>query len=95
MFFNIKSISNKNIKLFIYTGPVKFISSLGFIIFNIFMINFLPKDDIGNFLLCLSIIALLSIFSKAGLTYVSLRIMSIIYDNNDNDRFFPHVKKII
>ncbi len=93
MFFNIFSINQKILKLFIFTGPVKFISSLGFIIFNIYMINFIEKVDLGNFLLCLSLIILLSIFSKAGLSYVVLRTMSVLYNNKDKKKFFPHIKQ--
>lgn len=95
MFVNFNSLKKTNFRMFVYTAPIKFISSLGFIMFNIYMINYIDKNNIGNFLLCLSIIALLSIFSKAGLTFSTLRIMSIIYNNNDNERFFPNIKKIL
>ena len=94
MFVNFNSLKKTNFRMFVYTAPIKFISSLGFII-SIYMINYIDKNNIGNFLLCLSIIALLSIFSKAGLTFSTLRIMSIIYNNNDNERFFPNIKKIL
>ncbi len=89
------NIDPNNIKLFLFTGPIKFLSSLGLIIFNIFMINFIEKEDLGNFLLCLSLIVLLSIFSKAGLSYVVLRIMSVLYYNQDKHKFFSHVKQIL
>ena len=59
MFVNFNSLKKTNFRMFVYTAPIKFISSLGFIMFNIYMINYIDKNNIGNFLLCLSIIALL------------------------------------
>ncbi len=95
MFLNFLNINNKIFKLLILTGPIKFISSLGFIIFNIYMVNFIDKENLGNFLICLSLIVFLSIFSKAGLTYVVLRTMSILYSISDKTTFFPQIKQIL
>lgn len=95
MFLNFLNINNKILKLLILTGPIKFISSLGFIIFNIYMVNFIDKENLGNFLICLSLIVFLSIFSKAGLTYAVLRTMSILYNVRDKTKFFPQIKQIL
>ena len=95
MFLNFLNIDNKILKLLVLTGPIKFISSLGFIIFNVYMVNLIDKENLGNFLICLSLIVFLSIFSKAGLTYVVLRTMSILYSIRDKTKFFPQIKQIL
>ncbi len=95
MLDKILKIDSHNIKLFLFTGPIKFLSSLGFIVFNIYMINFIEKEALGNFLICLSLVILLSIFSKAGLSYVVLRIMSVLYFNQNKKKFFVHIKQIL
>jgi len=91
----LKKFNTINIRLFIFTSPIKFLSSLGFIFCNIFLIKIVDKEQLGNFILCLSLISLLSIFSKAGFNYSALKLMSIIYYKNQKNKFLPYVKQIL
>lgn len=70
-------------KKFFISSIIKFISSLGLILFNITVIYLIDKNTLGVLNSAISLIVFLSIFTKFGLNIATLKFTSIFFENKD------------
>ena len=70
-------------KKFFISSIIKFISSLGLILFNITVIYLIDKNTLGVLNSAISLIVFLSIFTKFGLNLATLKFTSIFFENKD------------
>ena len=71
------------IKKFFFSSFIKFISSLGLILFNIVIIYLSDKNTLGIITSAISLIVFLSIFTKFGLNLAALKLTSIFFEKKD------------
>ena len=71
------------IKKFFISSFIKFISSLGLILFNIVIIYLTDKNTLGILTSAISLIVFLSIFTKFGLNLATLKLTSIFFEKKD------------
>ena len=74
---------NHFIKKFFFSSFIKFISSLGLILFNIIIIYLTDKNTLGVLTSAISLIVFLSIFTKFGLNLATLKLTSIFFEKKD------------
>ena len=74
---------NYLIKKFFLSTFIKFIASVGVIVFNILIIYLNDKNTLGLISSALSLIVFLSIFTKFGLNLATLKLTSIFYENKE------------
>ena len=74
---------NYLIKKFFLSTFIKFIASVGVIVFNISIIYLNDKNTLGLISSALSLIVFLSIFTKFGLNLATLKLTSIFYENKE------------